>query len=311
MKTLHMQSGKRMIGIAGASALLLLASCSAPKDNDAAPAGGTPVKIVHPSTSSLAESMECNATTAFLKKEIVRSTFQGFIQKTNKAIGDNIQEGEILLYLKTKEAPAADSPGIHVNDNLFRGTVPLTAKSTGVLTEMNFHAGEYVQEGEQLAVIANPSSLVVMLNVPYQNASQIGINTRCTVILPNGRRMDGTVASALPSVDPASQTQSFIIRCADMAHVPANLNLVVTIPVRAIRNAVVLPKRAIQSNETLDSFWIMKLVNDSIAVKVPIVKGSENDSLVQILAPVLNAAERIVFEGGYGLPDTARVSIGN
>jgi multidrug efflux pump subunit AcrA (membrane-fusion protein) len=261
--------------------------------------------------SSLVESREFNATTTFLKKEIIRSTFQGYVQKTNKVVGDNISEGDVILLLKTKEAQAAESAGIPPGEKAFQRAIAMTARSSGVLTELNFHAGEYVGEGEQLAAIANPSSLAVLLNAPYQDASRIAVGSHCTVVLPTGKRLDGIVSSSLPSVDPVSQTQPFIIRCADMTHVPMNLNMIVRVPVREARNATVLPKRAIQSNETLDSFWVMMLTNDSTAVKVPIVKGAETDSLVQILTPQLHASDRIIVEGGYGLPDTARVSIGN
>jgi multidrug efflux pump subunit AcrA (membrane-fusion protein) len=307
----HVQNGLRAMRVAAAGSLLLLASCSTPKENETTGAVGTPVKIVHPSTSSLVESMEFNATTAFLKKEIIRSTFQGYVQKTNKAIGDKITEGDVVLSLKTKEALAAESAGITPGGKGFQGVIAMTAKSPGVLIELNFHAGDYVGEGEQLAAIANPSSIAVLLNVPYQDASHITVGAHCTVVLPTGKELAATVANVLPLVDPVSQTQTFIISCPEMTHVPMNLNLVVRFSVHEARNAVVLPKRAIQSNETLDSFWVMMMANDSTAVKVPVVKGTENDSLVQILTPSLHTTDRILVEGGYGLPDTARVSIEN
>jgi hypothetical protein len=301
--------GQGIIGLAATFALAFLASCSSPRDKEPASAPATPVSVVHPSTTTLVEYMECNANTTFLKKEIVRATFAGFIQRTYKGIGDNVSAGETVLSLRTKETPAADSTSITLNEKIFPGSVPVIARSSGVLTEMNYHTGDYVGEGEQLAVISNPSSLAILLNIPYQNASKVHVNTRCIVLLPTGKEIDGTIVTALPTVDPVSQTQTFLIHCNGLAALPTNLNLVVKIPVREARNATVLPKRSIQSNETLDSFWIMRLVNDSAAVKVPVVKGTENDSLVQILSPVLDKNDRILIEGGYGLPDTARVSI--
>ena len=41
--------------------------------------------------------------------------------------------------------------------------------------------------------------------------------------------------------------------------------------------AQVLPKSAVLANETEDQFWIMKLINDSTAVKISVKKGIEND----------------------------------
>jgi len=84
----------------------------------------------------------------------------------------------------------------------------------------------------------------------------------------------------------------------------------VNIPLSYVKDALTLPKSAILSNETLEIFWIMKLINDSTAVRVDIQKGIENDSLIQILKPQFILSDRIIFDGAYGLPDTASVVIG-
>ncbi len=64
------------------------------------------------------------------------------------------------------------------------------------------------------------------------------------------------------------------------------------------------------SNETLDKFWIMKLIDDTTAVRNDITKGIENDNFVQVLKPELNMTDRIISDGAYGLPDTAKVVLG-
>jgi hypothetical protein len=71
----------------------------------------------------------------------------------------------------------------------------------------------------------------------------------------------------------------------------------------------VLPKSSLVTNVTEDSFWIMKLINDSTAIRVNIDKGIENDSVAQILSPRLNKTDQIILTGLYGLPDTAAVEI--
>lgn len=67
---------------------------------------------------------------------------------------------------------------------------------------------------------------------------------------------------------------------------------------------------SILSNETLDKFWIMKLLNDTLAVKVYVSKGIENDKYVQITKPELSLSDRIIVEGAFGLPDTTKIIIG-
>ena len=63
-------------------------------------------------------------------------------------------------------------------------------------------------------------------------------------------------------------------------------------PVSVVKGATTLPKTTMQISETLVSFWIMKLMNESTFVKVLVKKGLEKDSLVQILKPNLNSTEK-------------------
>ena len=70
-----------------------------------------------------------------------------------------------------------------------------------------------------------------------------------------------------------------------------------------------MPAAAILSDETHTEFWVMKLINDSTAVKVAVKKGIETDGKVEIVSPVFNPKERIIITGNYGLSDTASVKI--
>lgn len=288
---------------------LFIVGCASESKNEVVINNRTPVSIANPVVTSLSEYMTFNANTTFLSKEIVRSTFQGFITKVYKNIGDYVKPGEVIFQIVTKEAYAADSLKLKLNGEAFSGTILLKAKTDGVLTELNYNTGDFVSDGEQLAVISNPSSLAVLLNIPYQHASKIKIQSHCLLLLPNGNKINGIISKSLPSVDQISQTQTFLVKISDGKNYPANLNVEIKIPIRVVDKATVVPKSSIQSNETLDSFWIMKLVNDSTAIKVLVDKGIENDSLVQILKPNLDLSEKIIIDGAFSLPDTAKIEI--
>lgn len=269
---------------------------------------GTPVKVVHPFVKNMINYLQLNGTTVFLKKEIVRAPFQGYIQKTFKNVGDAVKIDDVLFLLQTKESFAINTPS-EKNSNTDNLSVPIKSKSNGILTHLNFYSGGYVSDGEQLASIAIPNSLVVMLDVPYQNSSEIKIGEKCDLLLPDKRVMPGVISRSIPSVDSISQTQTYIISFKETAIIPENLNLTVRIPIHTLNNATVVPKGTILSNETLSSFWIMKLINDTTAIRVNIKKGIEDDSLVQVLNPKLSQGDKIISDGNYGLPDTAKINI--
>jgi hypothetical protein len=146
--------------------------------------------------------------------------------------------------------------------------------------------------------------------VPYTEISSIQLNNDCSIELPEGKSIRGVIIKRIPSVDPAAQTQTFLVDVPANLSLPENLNVSVKIPLKKFKNSIVLPKSAVMSSDVLDEFWIMKLINDSTAVKVKINKGIEDGDIVQILSPALSVKDKIVLAGAYGLPDTANIKIG-
>ncbi len=267
-----------------------------------------PVKIVSPSVANLTETIDINATTVFLRKETVRSTFPGFVAKTYKEIGDYVHPGDIIMQIKTKESDALNGE-IQTGTKSFSGLINVVAKSNGVINQIDHYTGDYVQEGESLVLIANPKSLMIQMSVPYQYCSKILVGSKCSFKIPDGHMLGGTVAKRIPSVDPSAQTETYLISVEENLNLPENLNLIAKLPINSSSGAFTLPRNAVFCNETEDSFWVMKLLDDKTAAKFIVKKGIENDSIIQILSPAFSAADRFVSDGGYGLPDTVSINI--
>ena len=290
--------------------LTILISCAddQPETRNISSAG-TPVEIIHPQIENFTEFINLNANTVFLKKEIIRATFQGFIAKINKNIGDQVNSGDLILTIKTKESAVDDSLRIKLGTEVFKGSVEIHAHSAGVLTILNYNSGDFVSEGEEIAIILNPSSLYFTLNVPFSYVMHIDRDKICKIFLPDDTMQSAIIQRIIPSVDPVAQTQTFLLRPEHSIILPENLNVTAQLPLQTVKNAVVLPRHAILSNETQNKFWVMQIINDSTAVKVNVQKGIENDSLIQIITPVFQPDDRIILNGAYGLPDTANITI--
>ena len=289
--------------------LFLVACNSKDESGDSEVNIGTPVKITHPFKTTISDYIKLNGSTVFLTKEIIRATFQGFVEKVDKNIGDSIKPGEDIFQIKTIETAAADSLNISLGGKQFSGSIKLRAHSAGVLVGLNYHQGDFVSNGEQLAIISNPSSMRIKVNIPFEDVSKTKVGSNCDILLPGGETLKGVVDRNIPSVDSVTQTQSYFIKLIKYKTLPENLNVTVRIPFNKSNDVLVLPKSSIVTNVTQDSFWVMKLIDDSTAVKVTIKKGIENDSLVQILSPSFSPDERIITSGAYGLPDSSKVEI--
>lgn len=107
-----------------------------------------------------------------------------------------------------------------------------------------------------------------------------------------------------------SQAQQVIAR-AKSPFLPKGMSVKVLITTNNTnkKEEMILPQNAIQSNEMLTEHWVMKLANDSTAVKVPIQTGNCNADSIEVISPSLSSADRIIQTGGYGLEDNSRVVI--
>ncbi|MDR3680138.1 MAG: efflux RND transporter periplasmic adaptor subunit [Flavipsychrobacter sp.] len=295
-------------------AIAMLCSCSSKvekgKGEEAAPeAAQTPVTVTSIDNNPLTEYLELNATSAYMQKSYAKANAGGYIKSMNATPGKYVNAGQVLFTLKTKEA---ESIGNTINklDPAFKftGVNNIRAGSNGFITQLNHQVGDYVQDGEQLAVISDENSFAFVLELPYELKKYVPLNKHVEVILPDSTHLDGWVAAAMPTVDPTSQTQSMVIKVPQANHLPENLIAKVRI-VKNQTHTASLPKTSILSNDIQSEFWVMKMMDSVTAVKVPVQKGIETKDRVEILSPVFRASDRILTGGNYGLGDTAKVKI--
>lgn len=271
---------------------------------------GTPVTITQISSGPLKETVELNATSAFQLKTFIKANATGYLQLVNAQLGKYIQKGQEIFVIKSKEAEALGNT-INVLDSSFRftGLVHIKAPGSGYVTTLNYQHGDYVQDGEQLAVISDKNSFVFLLDLPYELIQYLGGNKNVQLRLPDGTQLNGYVAAAMPSVDPVSQTQGVVVKVNTNQQIPEGLIAKLVLVKQSKQRAFYLPKEAILADEVQKEFWVMKLIDSITAVKVPVTKGIETGSHVEILSPVFSPNDKIILTGNYGLPDTAKVAV--
>ena len=218
--------------------------------------------------------------------------------------------GQTLFVLKTKEARSLGNTINKLDSSFhFSGVVRIAASQSGYITELPHQVGDYVQDGEQLAVISNSKSFGFILNLPYELRRYVPLNKIVEVILPDSTHLKGIAALFMPAIDSASQTQQVLIRVTSSINIPENLIAKVRVLKSQKTNVTSLPKPAVLSDESQSNFWVMKMIDSVRAVKVPVIKGIETGDRVEIIRPQFSPNDKILLTGNYGLPDTARVKI--
>lgn len=269
---------------------------------------GLPVTVSHIRTGNIVNYMDLSATSSFLFKALVKAPVTGYIDNMVISQGESVEKNQLLITIRTKEASAI------LNDTLnilkFSGLVNVKTAVAGFISSIEHPKGDYVSEGDQLCQIAVPGSLVFILDVPFEMSGTVKINTPCEIILPNGRTLHGIVKSRFPSMDLTAQTERYVIKVENFPdNIPENLVAKIRIVRNLLTNAVSLPKTCILTDETMQNFWVMKLVNDSMAVKVPVLTGINQEEFIQITKPVFNISDLFLTSGNYGLNDTAFVKV--
>lgn len=270
----------------------------------------TPVTVTSVATASLYDYVELNATAAYQQSHYIKASAAGYVKSVNVKLGQLVHPGLLAFTLQTKEAHALGNTVNQLDPSFhFSGMINIRTAASGYIQSLNHQVGDYVQDGEQLAVLADAQSFGFILNLPYELRPYVTTGKTVQVDLPDGSHLNGVVANIPPNMDSVSQTQSVLVKVAAAKTIPQNLIARVRI-VKAERiNAASLPKAAVLTNESQTSFWVMKMLDSVTAVKVPVIKGLETKDRVEILHPSFSPSDKILLTGNYGLPDTAKVKI--
>jgi multidrug efflux pump subunit AcrA (membrane-fusion protein) len=212
-----------------------------------------------------------------------------------------------MFEMQTRENKAFQLAG--QSDTDF-GKITVRATTSGMINEpITIGVGAYIVEGTPLCNLIDINDLLVLVNVPYENHRLIKQGMRCHLFLPDNSQIEGNVSQIRPFINETSQTQEVLIKSVVSGSLPENMNLTAAFVKAEKTNTLLVPKKAILTNETQDEFWLMKVIQDSVATKVPVETGIKNDSLVEIISTEVTTKDLIIIEGGYGLEDSSLVNI--
>ena len=284
---------------------------AAPADEEAAVKPKALVTVGTVRADTLTDVLRLSAVSAFPAKDALRATTTGYVLAPSPVVGQQVRPGQTVFTLQTKESKVLHLDRLTGDPRLkFSGIIAIKSARTGVLATVDKLAGDYVQDGEQLGMTYDKSRFGFVLDVPVTQLRYVHTGQRCRIFLPDGRMLAGRVAEVLATADVSIQTQRYTIRpVGAFPELPENLAVQVEIDRTAPHRAPTLPRGAVLTDETQTNFWVMRLLNDSTAVKVPVTVGAQEKDHVEIKTPIFSAKDRILLSGNFGLDDTAAVKV--
>jgi multidrug efflux pump subunit AcrA (membrane-fusion protein) len=270
----------------------------------------TPVTVTTIDQSPISDSLELTANSSYLQNSYIKSTATGFVKSVSIKPGDYVEGGRALFTIETKESSVIGNTISRLDSSFkFSGLISVKSQGHGYITQLNHQAGDYVQDGEQLAVISDRNSFVFLLNMPYEYRNTVLKNRTVLLTLPDGTRLTGQIGTVFPNVDSLTQAQTVVIRVHPATPIPQNLIARVHI-LRELRTRTqTLPRSAILADEAQTEFWVMKLIDSNTAVKIPVKKGLELPDKIEITDPIFKPSDQVLTSGNFGLPDTAKVVV--
>lgn len=286
--------------------LIAIASCN-PIDTTTENVPQPLVSIIHPVYGPIQEKAQLNGKVIYLNKTTITAPVSGYVTEVNVSMGDFVKKNQLLFKIQTKESKALQNNASESNQF---GVIPVFASVSGFVNNLDItEANVFITEGNPMAVIVNDEDLAIQIETPFEYVKHLHKNNTIEIELPNKEWYEAVFYKEIPVVDPLSQTQQMLFKLKQKNILPENMNVLISLIVSEKKNTMLLPKEAVLTNETQDNFWIMKVTKDSLAIKVPIVKGLESNGKIEILEPSLNLSDAIILTGGYELPDSTKVKI--
>ena len=305
----------RTLGFLSITVLLFLffiISCRKTKDSGGDDSSNAipKVRTTHVKTGKISELTELNATSQYMKEHLINAPVSGYITKANCLTGTLVSEGETLYEIKTREAKALGQTPENITGRFdFKGITDIKANMPGYIAQVFHQEGDFVAEGESLVRIKETNSLVFILDLPYEWNRHIIKNKHISLGLPDQRIIQGKIETISPQVDPVSQTQKVYVKLQSQEIIPEGLVAKVFLPIMTRTNVQILPREAVLSNETETIFWVMKMVGDSMAVKITVEPGLKNRNSMEIIGPIFSPNDEILTSGNYAVPDTVKVKV--
>ena len=245
--------------------------------------------------------------TVYLNKSNLIAPISGYVTSVKIQQGDIVKKGQVLFEMETPESYL-----IQKSDSSFKkyGLIKVYATVSGRVMNLSvMNEGVFVDKGSVMCVLISSNDLKLQVDIPFEFNKIAKIGTKCEVILPDSTKIQGQLSKLLPQINEKSQTLKMLANIKANKFLPENMIVKVLIDKENKKATQILPLSCLQTNALMTKFWVMKIINDSIAVQTEVKVGHQNHEKFEIISPKFNETDRFISEGAYGLQDTVLIEV--
>ena len=180
---------------------------------------------------------------------------------------------------------------------------------SGVVTDRPLYPGEMAAAGTPLLTVMDLSHVVAKAHIPQADAALLKVGDAATLSAPGlNSPTPAKVTVVSPALDPNSTTVEVWVEAANPhRQLRPGSSVHISMVAQTIPDALTVPSSAVLT-EPDGTTSVMVIGGDGRAHQRDVKAGVRQDDEVQIVSG-LNAGERVVTVGAYGLPDNTRVQV--
>lgn len=305
--------------------VLLVTACSGRVAEHGSPssATGTPVTVIEVAGANLAVTVRGPGRTEVLRPLHIRAPFTGTLTALNVADGDRVGAGDQIGSVVARGSAAALLGARAMRDaahtdaerrdaeraialaqqNLVQQ--PLRAPEGGVVLSHGVNAGDLVNEGDDILIIAPAGSIAFIAQIPQGEVALVRPGQPARVDLaarPNP--LPGVVHAILPAASLENLSVSVRI---DFTGTPGQVGVglfgTTTIRIALRRSVAAVPEAAVMRDDIYGTTRIAVVAADGRAHWLEVRTGARDEGLVEITEPALTPGTRVIVTGQVGLPE--------
>ena len=186
----------------------------------------------------------------------------------------------------------------------------LRSPINGVVTDRPLFTGETAASGTPIVTVMDTSSLLAKLHLAEASAQKLTLGHKAEISVPGIEDpLEATVSFISPALDPGSTTVEVWLKLPNVdGHLKVGTPVHAVISGTTIANALQVPVAAILPTQD-GGTAVMLVGSDGSAHKRVVKVGIRTPESVQILSGIA-ASDTVVTDGGYGLDDGTKVTVG-
>lgn len=209
--------------------------------------------------------------------------------------------------IKSAQAQLASAEGQYEAAEAQLNYSKIISPIDGVITNRPLYPGEMASAGTPLMTVMNTSKMVARATMTPEQAARLRVGDEATISAAGEQQdVQGKVSVVSPALDPSSTTIQVWVEAANPGgQLKAGSTVQLSVVAQTVPDALIIPSSAVLTASD-GTTSVMVVGADDIAHQTQVKTGIREGDSVEITSG-LQAGERVVTEGAFGLPDGTKV----